>query len=71
VRDLHVGAHQRLHHVPEQMTPLLESVWDTGNFFAVKDQIRLWKEGVRDLVKEVCWVRRNLRVRLSPGQSMV
>ena len=37
----------------------------------VKDRIRLWKQGVRDLVMEVCWARHNFRVRLSPWQPMV
>jgi hypothetical protein len=32
----------------------------------VKDTIRLWKAGIRDLMMEICCVRRNLRVRLTP-----
>jgi hypothetical protein len=32
----------------------------------VKDRIRLWKEGVRDLVMELCWALHNFRVRLTP-----
>jgi hypothetical protein len=32
---------------------------------SLKDRIRLWKEGVRDLVMELFWVR------LTPWQPMV
>ena len=32
----------------------------------VKDRIRLWKEGVRDLVMELCCALHNFRVRLTP-----
>lgn len=37
----------------------------------VKDRIRLWKEGVRDLVMEICCALHNFRVRLIPWQPMV
>jgi hypothetical protein len=37
----------------------------------VKDRIRLWKEGVRDLVTELCCALHNFRVRLTPWQPMV
>ena len=37
----------------------------------VKDRIRLWKKGVRDLVMEICCALHNFRVRLSPWQPMV
>jgi hypothetical protein len=37
----------------------------------VKDRIRLWKEGVRDLVMELCCALPNFRVRLSPWQPMM
>jgi DDE superfamily endonuclease len=37
----------------------------------VKDRIRLWKEGVRDLVMELCCGLHNFRVRLTPWQPMV
>ena len=37
----------------------------------VKDRIRLWKEGVRDLVMELCCALLNFRVRLTPWQPMV
>jgi hypothetical protein len=32
----------------------------------VKDRIRLWKQGVRDLMMELCCALLNLRVRLTP-----
>jgi hypothetical protein len=37
----------------------------------VKDRIRLWKEGVRDVLMEICCALHNFRVRLSPWQPMV
>ena len=37
----------------------------------VKDRIRLWKPGVRDLVMELCCALHNVRVRLTPWQSMI
>jgi hypothetical protein len=37
----------------------------------IKDRIRLWKQGVRDLVMELCCALHNFRVRLSPWQPMV
>jgi len=36
-----------------------------------KDRIRLWKEGVRDLVMELCCALHNFRVRLTPWLPMV
>jgi hypothetical protein len=36
----------------------------------VKDRIRLWKEGGRDLVMELCCALHNFRVRLTPWPSM-
>jgi hypothetical protein len=36
----------------------------------VKDRIRLWKQGIRDLVMEVCCALHNSRVRLTPWQPM-
>src|SRR5712692_9815703 len=35
------------------------------------DRIRLWKEGVRDRVMELCCALHNFRVRLAPWQPMV
>jgi len=37
----------------------------------VKDQIRLWKAGVRDLVMELCCALHNFQMRLTPWQPMV
>jgi hypothetical protein len=37
----------------------------------VKDWLRLWKEGVRDLVMELCCALHNCQVRLSPWQPMI
>jgi hypothetical protein len=33
--------------------------------------IRLWKQGVRDLVMGICCALHNFRVRLTPWQPMV
>ena len=37
----------------------------------VKDRIRLWQTGVRDLVMALCCALHNFRVRLIPWQSMI
>ena len=37
----------------------------------VKDRLRLWKEGVRDLVMALCCALHNFRVRLTPWQPMI
>jgi hypothetical protein len=37
----------------------------------VKDRIRLWKKGIRDLVMEICCALHNFRVRLTPWQPIV
>jgi hypothetical protein len=37
----------------------------------VKDHIRLWKEGVRDLVMELCCALHNFRLRLTQWQAMM
>ena len=37
----------------------------------VKDRIRLWKEGARDLVMDICCALHNFRVRLVPWQPIV
>jgi len=37
----------------------------------VKDRSRLWKQGVRDLVMELCCAQHNLRVRLNPWVPMI
>jgi len=37
----------------------------------VKDRMRLWKQGIRDLVMDLCGALHTFRVRLTPWQSMV
>jgi DDE superfamily endonuclease len=37
----------------------------------VKDRIRLWKQGIRDLVMELCCALHNFRVRLNPWLPMI
>lgn len=37
----------------------------------VKDRIRLWKQGIRDLVMEICCALHNFRVRIIPWQPMI
>jgi hypothetical protein len=37
----------------------------------VKDRLRLWKAGIRDLVMELCCALHDFRVRLTPWQAMV
>jgi hypothetical protein len=37
----------------------------------VKDRIRLWKQGVRDVVMEISCALHNFRLRLTPWQPMV
>jgi hypothetical protein len=37
----------------------------------VKDRMRWWKEGVRDLVMELCCAMHHFRVRLTPWQPMI
>jgi hypothetical protein len=37
----------------------------------VKDRIRLWKAGVRDVVMDICCALHNFRVRLTVWQPMV
>jgi hypothetical protein len=36
-----------------------------------KDRLRLWREGVRDLVMELYCALHNFRVRLTPWQPMI
>ena len=38
---------------------------------SVKDRSRLWKEGIRDLVRDLCCALHNFRVRLTPWLPMV
>jgi hypothetical protein len=37
----------------------------------IKDRLRLWKKGLRDLVMELCCALHNFRVRLTPWQPMI
>ena len=37
----------------------------------VKDRIRLWTQGVRARVMDLCWALHNFRVRLTPWQLMI
>ncbi len=37
----------------------------------VKDRLRLWKPGIRDLVMELCCALHNFRVRLNPWLPMI
>jgi hypothetical protein len=37
----------------------------------VKDRLRLWKKGIRDVVMEICCALHNFRVRLTPWQPMI
>jgi DDE superfamily endonuclease len=37
----------------------------------VKDRLRLWKQGIRDLVMELCCALHNVRVRLNPWLPMI
>ena len=61
-------ANQALHHRRLRMEHGPRSV-KRGRI--VKDRIRLWKEGVRDLVMDICWALPNFRARLTPWQPMV
>jgi hypothetical protein len=61
-------ANQASHHRRLQIEPVNSSV---KRCRIVKDRIRLWKQGVRDLVMKLCCALHNFRVRLTPWQSMV
>ena len=62
------GANQALHQRRLRIEHVNSSV---KRCRIVKDRIRLWKEGVRDVVMEICCALHNFRVRLSPWQPMV
>jgi hypothetical protein len=66
-REQHV-VNQELHHRRLRIEHVNSSV---KRCRIVKDRIRLWKEGVRDVVMEICCALHNFRVRLSPWQPMV
>ena len=44
---------------------------ETRNQLIVKDRLRLWKQGIRDQVMEICCALHNFRVRLGPWQLMI
>ena len=61
-------ANQALH----QRRPRIEHVNSSvKRCRVVKDRLRLWKQGVRDLVMEICCALHNFRVRLTPWQPMI
>jgi hypothetical protein len=61
-------ANQTLHHRRLRIEHVKSSVQRCR---IVKDRIRLWKVGIRDLVMELCCALHNFRVRLTPWQPMV
>jgi len=61
-------ANQALHHRRLRIEHVNSSV---KRCRVVKDRIRLWKDGVRDLVMELCCALHNFRVRLTPWQPMI
>lgn len=61
-------ANQVLHHRRRRIEHVNSSV---KRCRIVKDRIRLWKAGIRDLVMELCCALHNFRVRLTPWQPMV
>jgi len=60
--------HQALHYRRLRLAHVNSSV---KRCRSVKDRIRLWKKGIRDLVIAVCWALHNFRVRLTPWQPMI
>jgi hypothetical protein len=61
-------ANQALHQRRLRIEPVNSSV---KRCRIVKDRIRLWKEGVRDLVMALCCALHNFRVRLNPWLPMI
>jgi hypothetical protein len=61
-------ANQALHQRRLRIEPVNSSV---KRWRIVKDRMRLWKQGVRDLVMEVCCALHNFRVRLNPWSPMI
>jgi hypothetical protein len=59
---------QTLHHRRLRIEHVNSSV---KRYRIVKDWIRLWKAGVRDLVMAIYCALHNLRARLTPWQSMI
>ena len=62
------GANQALHQRRLRIEHVNSSV---KRCRIVKDRIRLWKQGVRDLVMELCCALHNFRVRLNPWLPMI
>jgi hypothetical protein len=60
-------ANQALHRHRLRIEPVNRSV---KHCHIVKDRIRVWKEGVRDVVMAICCALHHFRVRLTPWQSM-
>ena len=60
-------AHQALHQRRRRLEQVNSRV---KRCRLVKDRIRLWKEGVRDLGMELCGALHNFRVRLNPWQPI-
>jgi hypothetical protein len=61
-------ANQALHHRRRRIEPVNSSV---KRCRLVTDRIHLWKQGVRDLVMEICCALHHFRVRLTPWQPMI
>jgi DDE superfamily endonuclease len=61
-------ANQALHHRRLRIEHVNSSV---KRCRIVKDRIRLWKQGIRDLVMELCCALHNFRVRLTPWRPMI
>jgi hypothetical protein len=66
-REQHV-AHQALHQRRLRIEHVNSSV---KRCRIVKDRLRLWKQGVRDFVMEICCALHNFRVRLNPWLPMI
>jgi hypothetical protein len=62
------GAH---HALPQRRLRIAHVHRSVKRCRIVKDRIRLWKDGVRDLVMELCCALHNFRVRLTPWQPMI
>jgi len=61
-------ANQALHHRRRRIEPVNSS---GKRCRVVKDRLRLWQAGVRDLVMDLCCALHNFRVPLTPWQPMV
>ena len=63
-----IRANQALHHRRLRIEHVNSSI---KRCRIVKDRIRLWKEGIRDVVMEICCALHNFRVRLTPWRPMI